>query len=224
MQVLQPLGREVLIIFFTTDRLQHFIELVLHGLQLPFFFDESQLLLFQFSFTGADRCFQAVFFISLGIALFIQFLVGKIEPFEGSFGKFNTDFSIVLFDLVIFLCFFGLAFQGFELIVDFKQEIFDTRQVRLCGFQFLFCFLFPRLVNGNTCSLFQHFAAAVVFVLDQVIHHVEGDDCITIGADTGIHKQVLDIFQAALYIIQAVFTFSAFVEFAGNGNSSEFGR
>ena len=40
----------------------------------------------------------------------------------------------------------------------------------------------------------------------------------------GIHKKILDIFQPALHIIQAIFAFTAFIKFAGNGNRIKFGR
>ncbi len=48
------------------------------------------------------------------------------------------------------------------------------------------------------------------------------DDGIAVGADAGIHEEVLDILQAAADIVQAVFTFPAFIEFSGDGNRTEF--
>ena len=44
-----------------------------------------------------------------------------------------------------------------------------------------------------------------------------------VRADAGIQEQVLDIFQPALNIIEAVFTFAAFIKFACYGNGAEFG-
>ncbi len=125
---------------------------------------------------------------------------------------------------MVLLCFFGLVLEGFELIVDLEDEVLDAGQVLFCRLQFVTGFFLPGLIDRDAGSLLQHFSTTVVFVLDQVIDHVQGDDGVTVGTDTGIQKQILNVFQPALHIVEPIFTFPALVEATGDGNSIEFRR
>jgi len=62
-----------------------------------------------------------------------------------------------------------LRFQGLQLVIDFKQQILDTGEVLFGSIQFGLGFFFTGLINRNTGGLLQHAAAAIVFILDQVI-------------------------------------------------------
>ena len=79
--------------------------------KLSFFFDKSHFLLFQRCFFGSNLCFQLNSFIGFDFLLFIQFFIGKVKSFQCCFCQFNTDFTVIFFYLVVFLCFFRLAFQ-----------------------------------------------------------------------------------------------------------------
>jgi len=99
---------------------------MLHGLELPFFFHKSQLLLFQFRLTGSDFRLELVLLIGLRVILLIKLPVAEIKSFEGSFCQFNTDFAVILFNFVIFLRFPGLTFQGFQLVINFEKKVFNA--------------------------------------------------------------------------------------------------
>src|SRR5690606_13582951 len=105
-----------------------------------------------------------------------------------------------------------------------EQKILDTCQVLVGSVKFGFSLFFSCFINANTGSLFQHAATAVFLVLDQVIDHTQFNDGVAISGNTGIHKQVMNVFQTALYIVEAVLTVAIFIEFTGNSHGAELSR
>src|SRR5690606_23080603 len=99
-------------------------------------------------------CFNSDLLISLLIILLLKLFEGKVKPFKGGFGKFNAQGAVFLLNLIIFLSFLCLVFQGFELIVNFKQQVFNTVEVGLSGIQFQLGFFFRVLymVIPAACS------------------------------------------------------------------------
>ncbi len=123
---------------------------------------------------------------------------------------------------MVLLCFLGLTLECLQLVIDFKDQVFDASEVLFGCLEFIARFFFACFVNRNAGCLLQHFTPAIVFVLDQVVDHVQRDDRVAVGTDPGIHEQVLDILQTTLHVIQSVFAFPTLIEFAGNGYRAEF--
>ena len=110
-----------------------------------------------------------------------------------------------------------------QLVVDLEKQVFNAGQVLLGGIQFIFGLFLTCFINGYAGGLLQHAAAAVVLVFDDIVNHAEFNDGIAVGADAGVQEKVLYIFQAALYVVEAVFTFAALIEFTRYGNGIELG-
>ena len=161
---------------------------MLHQVQGLFFFNKSQFLLFKCCFFFGNGCFQFDALVYFLLLLLIQVAVSDIESFKGGLSQLNSYFFVLFFDFKILLRFFGLTFQTFQLVVDFKKQVFNTCKVLFGSIQFQFRFPFPCFVDGDSCSLFKHFAAGIVFVFYDIVNHPQFDDCVTVGTHPCIHE------------------------------------
>ena len=197
---------------------------MLHLLQGFFLLYKAELILLYrclFLRYGRFHLKAPVYFLLL---LLIEIFIGNIESFQRSFCQFNAELFIFLFDLIIFLRLLCLAFQAFELVIDLKKKVFNTCKILLGGIQLQLCLFFSRFVNSDAGSLFQHTAAAVFLVFNNIIHHAQLNNSIAVGAYPGIKKKIVYVFEAAVHIVEPVFAFAAFIKFSCNGYRAEFGR
>ncbi len=127
-------------------------------------------------------------------------------------GQFDAEFFVFVFEFVKFPGAFGLFFQFFQLVFNLEKQVFHAVEVGGCGFEFLLRFVFAGFVFAHACGLFKHFPAGLLAVAEHVFHHVQGNDGVRIGADTGIQKKRSNVFQAAGDAIEAVFAVAAAVQ------------
>src|SRR5690606_17322197 len=191
---------------------------------LLFFLQQQQFTFLYSRFFGGYCGFQLCFAVRFPIMLLIQLFILVIELCERCLSQFYAYFFVFILYLIKTLCFLRLAFQGADIISYFKKQIFDAGNILLCSLQLLLGFFFSGFIDGNAGGLFQHSAAAAVFVFDDVIHHAQLYNGIAVVAYTGIQKQVVNVFQATGYVIEAVFTFSILIEFPADGNGGKFCR
>ena len=105
-------------------------------------------------------------------------------------------------------CCFALFFQRRKLSLQLRNDIFHTEQVLLFFFQFICCFYFTGLILDNPCGFLENPSALIPFGIENLINSTLPNNGIAFSADTCIHKQFLNIFQAAGSAVNAVFTFT----------------
>ena len=103
------------------------------------------------------------------------------------------------------------------------QQVFDPVQVFGGTFQFLDRLPLADFVFGNPRRLLEHLEARVFFVVQDVVHHAEGDDGVGIGTNARVQKQGGDVAQAAKRAVEAVFAFAGSVQGARDGDGLVFG-
>ena len=180
-----------------------------------FLFNKLQFFLFKISLFIGNLGINTNLAIGFLLLLLSEFTVLDVETFKGCLGQLDRLDLVLLFDLKIFLCLLGLAFQCFQLVVDLKQEVLNPGQILLCCIQFEFGLFFSGFVDADAGSLFQHFPTAVFLVFDDVIHHAQFHDGVAVCADTCIQEEVVDILQTTLNIVQPVLALPAFVKLPG---------
>ena len=125
-----------------------------------------------------------------------------LKPSRAALASSMLVSFVIFLDLKNFSAFFAWLSRLFNWLLISKEQVFDTCQVLFGGIQFQLGFFLPGFVDGDTRGLFEHAAAAVVFVFDDIIHHAQFDDGVAVVAHTGIHEQVVDVFQAAGHIVE----------------------
>ncbi|MCW3111095.1 MAG: hypothetical protein JWQ09_5601, partial [Segetibacter sp.] len=154
----------------------------------------------------------------------VQFAVSIVKTFQRRFCQLNRNLFIILLDLVVFLRLLCLVLKGFQLVVDLEQQVLDPVQVTLGCVQFRLRLFLTGLVNGDTGSLLQHPPPAVLLIANNIVHHSQLDDRITVGAHSRIHKQVMDILHTTAHIVQAILTLPVLIKFTGYSHRAKLGR
>ena len=133
-QVLQALRGKFLVALQLTKPVYQVVELFLQAAQFLFFFYQLHFLLFYRSLLCSYNSFQLGPAVCFGIMLFIQRFVLLVKMLQRCLGQFYTNFFVFTLYGKVSLGFFGLAFQGAQVIAYFEKKIFNAGYILFCGF------------------------------------------------------------------------------------------
>ena len=128
---MQSLGGQAFVALLAADRSQHIVEGVLHILQIFFLGNKAQLFLLHRRLFQRNGRFEFNAFVHFGLLLLVKNAVGNVKPLQRCLGQLNAHLFVILLYLKIFLRFFSLALQTFQLVVYLKQQVFNTGKVLL---------------------------------------------------------------------------------------------
>ena len=185
---MQALLGKIFFILARADGVDQLIVGSLKALELFLFFNKVKFFLFQTGFLLGDAGINFQLAVGFLYLLFRKLLILNVKAFECCFSQFNRLDLILFFDFVILLSFFSLTFQGFQLVVDFEQKVFNPGEVLLGCIQLKLGLLFTGFINADAGSLLKHPSPAIVFVFDNIIYHTQLHDGIAVCAYSSIHK------------------------------------
>ncbi len=116
------------------------------------------------------------------------------------------------------LCLRGLPFEGAHLAGDLVEDIVDTREVLLCRFKAKLGKAFLGLEAGDAGRLFDDRAPIVRFGAEKLTNAFLADDGVTVAAQTGTQKDVLDVAQTADLAIEQILGVAGAEEASGYGD------
>src|SRR5690606_40515023 len=96
--------------------------------------------------------------------------------------------------------------QAADLALDLRNEVLETRQVRLRRFQTPLCGLPPVLVAANACRFLEELPPLLRPVGQDRVHLPLLDHRVGVGAQPRVTEQVQDVLQAARRAVQLVLT------------------
>ena len=165
---------------------------------------------------GCFLCLRAFFqilrhFLPCVFFVLRQLLQLYVRPFRltaesGCFRLFQP-----FFQPQIFLRFLALFLQRGKLPFQFADNIIHAHKVLLFLVQLCGSFIFPRFIFDNACRFFKNTAAFIALCTEDFVNPALPDDGIAFPAHAGIHKQLLNVFQAAGRTVDAVFAFTGAV-------------
>ena len=138
-------------------------------------------------------------------------------------GPFHGGHPVILLELLNLFRFAGLVLQLLHGTVDLKKNILNPRQVGFGILQTSHGFFLADFVFGDPGGLFKQITAGMILVVEDLVNHLELDNGIGITANTGIQKEIGDVFEAASDPVQKVFTFSRTVQAASDGHLAVLG-
>ena len=217
-QELLLLLHHLAVVLHTPDMADQLVELALLFRHRFFLVQMDFAGLFQGCFYLAGLHIQASEAILLLFDLCIERLMAFLQGRDPDQRQFDAHFFVFLPHLEVAARPFCLFLKCFEVRSDFVEEVFHAVQVFRGALQFAQCLALADFVLGHPGGLFEHTAARVFFILEDIVHHAEGDDGIRVGTDTRIQEERGNVFQSAGYVVEAVFTFSSAIEQAGESH------
>ena len=151
-----------------------------------------------------------------GVALFFDpHLPGR---FALVIGGSQFDNQVVLLDSrkaflerVVAGCDFGLLAEWTNLVLDLAENITNTGQVRLGSFELLERFSLLDAVLFDAGGLFEQAAPRFGISGEYGIDFALVDQCIGLAPDTGIEKQLVDVFEAASGLVDEILALAGLV-------------
>ena len=116
------------------------------------------------------------------------------------------------------LGFGGLALQRIHLAADFFQNVEDARQVLLRAFELGFGQPLLGFEFGDAGRFFDHGAAVLRFVAEDLADAALLDDGVAFRTEAGAHEEVLDVAQAGDFAVDQIFAFAGPEQAARDGD------
>ena len=111
---------------------------------------------------------------------------------------------------------FGLHLQGLQLQLQLRYLVPNTQEIVLSLGELALGLFLAVAVFGNTGGLFEDFPAVVAFQGQDFIDTSLTDIGITLPAQAGVHKQLVDVFEPGGLLVDIVFSVPAAVIAAGD--------
>ena len=182
------------------------------------------LLRFQLRFELVGLHFDRAVAIFFGGELLLHRFLFFLEVVDLDHPQFDAELLVALFELEVFLGAFGLFLQRRQVALDLVEEVFDPFQVVGRALELVERFAFADLVFRHAGGLFEHAAASVLLIGEDVVDHAQGDDGVRVGADARVEEERGDVLEPAGDVVQPVLAFAATIQDAGDGDGVVVGR
>ena len=158
-----------------------------------------------------------------GLIVVVHGLGLRVQPVE----RLHPDGDLGALELVaqvqIFLRRLGLLAQRLDLQLQLIDLVVDAQKVFLRAGKLALRFLLAVAVARDAGRLLKDLAALVALAGDDLCNAPLPDDRVTVATETGVHKQLVDVAQAAGFAVDGIFTLTAAVIAAGDHDLGVFG-
>ena len=158
-----------------------------------------------------------------GLIVVVHGLGLRVQPVE----RLHPDGDLGALELVaqvqIFFCRLGLLAQGLDLQLQLIDLVVDAQKVFLRAGKLALRLLLAVAVARDAGRLLKDLAALVALAGDDLCNAPLPDDRVPVAAETGVHKQLVDVAQAARLAVDGIFALAAAVIAAGDHALGVFG-
>src|SRR5690625_7253118 len=97
-----------------------------------------------------------------------------------------------------------MALQQPTLLADLIRQITHTAQIALCAVELAERLLAPKLISRDAGSFLEQSATVLCILRQDLVDHLQLDYRVGAGTHAGIHKEVGDVLEPALDVVEEV--------------------